>query len=130
MLLDTSGLLSLHHRGEPFHLQAVQLYKRAQRRFTHNYVLAEFVALAQARRLPRSPALMFVAHLLENPTIDVVWIDSSLNREAMALLMARPDKGYSLCDAVSFVLMRRRGIADALTTDSHFEQEGFNRLLV
>jgi hypothetical protein len=39
------------------------------------------------------------------------------------------DKSYSLCDAVSFVLMRRHGLTEALTTDHHFEQEGFARLL-
>jgi predicted nucleic acid-binding protein len=48
----------------------------------------------------------------------------------VGLLRARPDKTYSLCDAVSFVLMRERGVAEALTTDRHFEQEGFRRLLV
>ena len=36
---------------------------------------------------------------------------------------------YSLCDAVSFVLMQHYGITEALTTDHHFEQEGFVRLL-
>ena len=36
---------------------------------------------------------------------------------------------YSLCDAVSFVLMKQRGLREALTTDHHFEQEGFTRLL-
>ena len=41
----------------------------------------------------------------------------------------RFDKNYSLCDAVSFILMRRRGLYEALTTDHHFEQEGFRRLL-
>jgi predicted nucleic acid-binding protein len=45
------------------------------------------------------------------------------------LLEERPDKDYSLCDAVSFVLMRQYNLADALTTDKHFEQEGFTRLL-
>ncbi|MEH2285259.1 MAG: hypothetical protein V7K90_28760 [Nostoc sp.] len=44
--------------------------------------------------------------------------------------MARQDKSYSLCDAVSFVLMRQRGVTEALTTDHHFEQEGFRRLLL
>jgi len=39
-------------------------------------------------------------------------------------------KTYSLCDAVSFVLMRRRSLSEALTTDRHFEQEGFRRLLM
>jgi uncharacterized protein len=47
----------------------------------------------------------------------------------MDLLERRPDKSYSLCDAVSFILMRRRGITEALTTDRHFEQEGLRRLL-
>jgi predicted nucleic acid-binding protein len=32
-------------------------------------------------------------------------------------------------DAVSFVLMRERQILEALTTDKHFVQEGFVRLL-
>jgi predicted nucleic acid-binding protein len=32
-------------------------------------------------------------------------------------------------DCVSFVLMEQRGAADALTTDHHFEQAGFVRLL-
>jgi predicted nucleic acid-binding protein len=47
----------------------------------------------------------------------------------MDLLNARMDKDYSLCDAVSFLVMRERGITAALTTDHHFEQEGFVRLL-
>jgi len=45
------------------------------------------------------------------------------------LLQNRQDKTYSLCDAVSFLLMRERKITEALTTDIHFEQEGFIRLL-
>lgn len=56
-------------------------------------------------------------------------MDEQLHREAMKLLIERQDKTYSLCYAVSFVLMRQRGMADALTTDRHFEQEGFVRLL-
>jgi predicted nucleic acid-binding protein len=130
MLLDTSGLLCLHNRAEPFHAQARTLYGAARVRLTHSYVLAEFVALANARRLPRVAALTFVVDLVENPDIETVWVDEALHREAMALLFARQDKTYSLCDAVSFVLMRQRRLTEALTTDHHFEQEGFQRLLV
>lgn len=56
-------------------------------------------------------------------------MDESLHRAALELLGVRPDKSYSLCDAVSFILMRRNGISEALTTDRHFAQEGFVRLL-
>ena len=60
--------------------------------------------------------------------VEVVWIERDLHEQAHGLL-ARVDKNYSLCDAVSFVLMRQRGDREALTTDRHFEQEGLTRLL-
>ncbi len=129
MLLDTSGLKCLHDRDEALHEKACQAYRSAVRRVTHNYVLAEFVALAHARQLPRATALTFLDDLCANPTVEVVWVDEETHVEARQLLKARLDKTYSLCDAVSFVLMRRLGIQDALTTDHHFDQEGFRRLL-
>jgi predicted nucleic acid-binding protein len=129
MLLDTAGLLCLLHRAEPFNAEACRAYLAAKVRLTHNLVLAEFVALAQARHLPRPAALAFVADLTANPDVEIVWVDEPLHQEAMALLSARPDKTYSLCDAVSFVLMRERSLDEALTTDHHFEQEGFRKLL-
>jgi uncharacterized protein len=129
MLLDTSGLLCLFHQAEPFHQEACQAYRAAHVRLTHGHVLAEFVALAQARRLPRPAALEFVTDLVDNPDIETLWVDESLHQRAMALLRSRLDKTYSLCDAVSFVLMRERKVHEALTTDRHFEQEGFRKLL-
>ncbi len=130
MLLDTSGLLCLLHRAEPFHEEAVAAYQAAARRLTTNYVLAEFVALAQVRGLPRPASLSFVADLAASSAVETMWVGEALHRDALVLLQTRLDKSYSLCDAVSFVLMRDRSIADALTTDRHFEQEGFRRLLV
>ena len=129
MLLDTSGLLSLFHRDEPQHKDAVTLYTNAARRLIHNYVLAEFVPLAEARGLPRLLTLEFSENLLTEETVEVVWVDDQLHRQALALLKARQDKTYSLCDAISFLVMRNCNISDALTTDRHFEQEGFVRLL-
>ena len=129
MFLDTSGLLCLHNRAEPFHAQARLLYREAHIRLTHSYVLAEFVALAQVRRLPRVSALTFLVDLVNNPDIDTIWVDAGLHHAGMVLLLARQDKTYSLCDAVSFVLMRQRRVSEALTTDRHFVQEGFQRLL-
>ena len=130
MLLDTSGLLCFLHQDEAQHKTAVGLISNYNGRFiTHNYVLAELIALALVRRFPRSTVLMYSLELMENPNVEMVWVDEILHREAMDLLLIRQDKTYSLCDAISFVLMRKKGIREALTTDKHFEQEGFTRLL-
>jgi predicted nucleic acid-binding protein len=116
MLLDTSGLLSYLHKNEPFHADAVRLFKVAAVRLTHDYVLAELVALAHASSFPRGPVLDFL-------------VDHRVHRAAVDLLHRRADKTWSLCDAVSFVLMAERDPSEALTTDGHFEQAGCIRLL-
>jgi uncharacterized protein len=129
MLLDTSGLLNLADAREPFHADAVEFYGVADYRLTHSYVLAEFVTVAHARGVPRPAALAFHAGLIAAKSVQVVWVDEPLHGAGVALLAARTDKGYSLCDAVSFVLMRKFAVHEALTTDHHFTQEGFTRLL-
>jgi len=129
MLLDTSGLLCLHHAAELQHKTAVTFFDTAAVRLTHSYVLAEFVALAHARRLPRSEVLTYIADIQDSPEVTVMYVEEFLHREALALLRERPDKDWSLCDAVSFILMQQYRITEAVTTDHHFEQAGFVRLL-
>ncbi len=91
--------------------------------------MLKLVALANARRFPRSFVLDFVIDCLDNPDIETVWVYEPLHRAAVELLRVRQDKTYSLCDSVSFVLMHQQEITESLTTDRHFEQEGFIRLL-
>lgn len=129
MLIDTSGLLCLYHKDEPEHREAVELYQNARVRLTTNYVLAEFVPLAHTRDFPRMQNIKFTEHLLNSAEIEIIWVNENLHRQAVALLRERTDKNYSLCDAASFVVMRERGINEALRTDKHFRQEGFVRLL-
>lgn len=129
MFLDTSGLLCLLHKDEPRHAEANSLYVEAGPCLTDSYVLAEFVALGQARGLKRENVLGFARDLIHVPRVEIVWVGQALHQQAMGLLEARLDKTYSLCDAVSFVIMRERQVSEALTTDRHFEQEGFTRLL-
>ncbi len=129
MLLDTSGLLACLDASESRHDKAVACYDSRASRLTHNYVLAELIALAQARHLPREPVIRFVAQLSVDRDIEMIWVDRVLHHQALALLTAQLDKTYSLCDAVSFLLMRNRDIQEALSTDHHFEQAGFSILL-
>ncbi len=74
MLLDTSGLLCLHHQAEALHEEACQAYRASATRLTHCYVLAEFIALAQSRRIPRPAAIEFVTDLVANSHIQTVWV--------------------------------------------------------
>lgn len=129
MLIDTSGFLCRYERKDLYHEKAVELFDSAPSRFTSNYILAEYAALAQVRGVPRKQIIDFSEKILANDAIEIVWVDKVVHSKAVELLKQRSDKAYSLCDAVSFVLMRDRQITEALTTDRHFEQEGFNRLL-
>ena len=129
MLLDTSGLLSLQYSSEPHHSQALLAYKRAKGFLIHSYILSEYVALTNARRFPRLSSLAFLSDITTSPEVKVVWVNEALHLLAIDFLRARADKSYSLCDAVSFELMRQHKIVEALTTDRHFEQAGFIRLL-
>jgi predicted nucleic acid-binding protein len=129
MLLDTSGLFCYFNAAAPQHADTDAYVAAATDRLTHSYILAEFVPLAETRGQDRQQSLEFVAELQDNPSFDVVYVDEDLHRAALALLRQRPDKVWSLCDAVSFLLMQAHGLTEALTTDHHFEQAGFVRLL-
>lgn len=129
MLIDTSGFFSIHSAADKQHEKADEVYNRAWFRLTTNYVLDEFVALASARKLSREKILAFSEEILIDEKVEIIWINKATHSKAVELLKNRRDKSYSLCDAVSFIVMREREITEALTTDHYFEQEGFVRLL-
>ena len=129
MLLDTSGLLCYFDAEDSRHQDAVTFFDLARDKVKHSYVLAEFVPLCLVRGMNRAKTLTFLADLTDNPLVEVIWMDEALHRTAQAYLERRMDKCYSLCDAISFAVMQQCGIAEALTTDQHFEQAGLQRLL-
>jgi predicted nucleic acid-binding protein len=96
---------------------------------TTNYVLSELAALLTTRaRAPRVDILAYLRDIRTDPQVHIVHVDSRLDEDAWDLLDQMLDKDWSLVDAASFVVMRRLGIAEALTTDHHFTQAGFVRL--
>jgi len=97
---------------------------------TTNYVLAELVSvLTRPLRISRSQQISILNSIRSATWVEVVHVDPSLDAEAWALFQQHMDKEWSLVDCAGFVVMRQRGITDALTTDRHFEQAGFRRLL-
>jgi uncharacterized protein len=61
-------------------------------------------------------------------TVEIVPQTSDSFLTGLDLYRMRLDKGYSLTDCISMHTMRQRGIAEVLTNDRHFEQEGFRAL--
>ncbi len=129
MLLDTSGLYSYFDKDDSFHDKAVKYFDTVNSMVVNDYVLAEFIPLCRVRGLNREKTLAFVEEILRSPFVEKIWTNERHYRAALTLLKTRADKNYSLCDAASFILMREYEINEALTTDKHFEQEGFIRLL-
>ncbi len=71
----------------------------------------------------------FIDDLKRNEAFKVIPATTKAFNAAFSLYRARPDKDWSLTDCISFVVMKERGIAEALTGDHHFEQAGFTVLL-
>ncbi len=87
------------------------------------------LADALARPNTRLAAANFVQGLPSKKAMRIVWANDELFWAGLALYRARPDKEWSLTDCISFVVMTREGITEALTGDHHFEQAGFIALL-
>ncbi len=134
LFADTSGWGNLVDPTQPFHALAANIYRtsrqRSQKIITTNYIISEVVSLlTNPLRIPRATLVTFVEGLKASPFVKVIHVDELLDQNSWNLLGSRLDKEWSLVDCASFVLMQNRGISDALTSDHHFEQAGFIRLL-
>ncbi len=133
LFVDTAGWADPILRNTPDHARMATLYRdvlaSGRPLVTTNYVLSELAALLTTRaRAPRAEILAYLRDIRTDPHVHVVPVDSALDEEAWDLLDQMLDKEWSLVDAASFVVMRRLGITEALTTDHHFSQAGFVRL--
>jgi uncharacterized protein len=77
----------------------------------------------------RQMATAFVRNVMNDPTITVHPQSDQSFLNGLALYEARSDKKFSHADCVSMVVMRQEKLAEVLTDDEHFTQEGFTRLL-
>ena len=73
----------------------------------------------------RGNAAILIHDLRSDPDVDVLPQSRADFDAALALYEARPDKGYSLIDCRSIIVMRALGLTEVLTNDHHFTQEGF-----
>ncbi|MEH2212883.1 type II toxin-antitoxin system VapC family toxin [Nostoc sp.] len=134
VFIDTSGWANLFIATESYHEQAKHWFqhKRQQNQamVTTNYVVIELVALLNSPlRVPRPQLFKYVEAVRTASYINLIYIEPTIDSAAWELLKTREDKAWSLVDSTSFIVMQQLGIKEALTTDHHFEQAGFIRLL-
>jgi predicted nucleic acid-binding protein len=126
---DTYYYLALGSPRDAGHARAAA-FSRAYRGqvFTTAAVLTE-VADAFAAPDQRQAFVALRSNLRRDPHTTIVAPTAELFEDGCDLYAKRPDKEWSLTDCISFVVMERYGITDALTADHHFEQAGFVALL-
>lgn len=134
VFIDTSGWAELFLATQSYHQQAKEWFaqKRQQQieMVTSNYVVAELVALLNSPlRVPRYQLFQYVYAVKTASYVNIIYIDAAIETAAWSLLKSRADKTWSLVDATSFIIMQQLGLQEALTTDHHFEQAGFIRVL-
>ena len=131
LFADTFYWIAVTDSADASHHRAMALTNKLHRipLVTTDEVLIEFLTFFAGS----GPALRFkaagvVQYVLSAPGVRVIPQSRASFLAGLGLYEQRPDKGYSLTDCISMQTMRREGIVEALTTDRHFEQEGFRAL--
>jgi len=110
--------------------KAISLTLQGAMIFTTEEALTEVLAFFSERgQHLRQLTTATVRSLAADPMIRILPQSHQSFLTGLALYEARPDKGYSLTDCISMLVMRQEGITEILTHDDHFTQEGFIKLL-
>jgi predicted nucleic acid-binding protein len=129
VFLDTVGLIALWEGDDQWHQGALDAMARLNKPgitlVTSSLILVECGNAASRRPFRADVAQLREKMLSDNrviiPTeidLDRAWRDYAAGHAGDA----------SIVDHVSFTLMRRLGITDALTNDRHFKAAGFRTL--
>lgn len=124
---DTSGFYGAMDNADPFHEEAVRLFRTAVgerwRLATTNYVVHESWALIQ-RRLGVDALQDFERGLVA--LCELVFVDPALHRAAVQRCLSAKRRNLSLTDCVSLEWMQQQQITEAIARDVHFDKAGIS----
>lgn len=129
IFVDTGPLIARYLERDGQHQRALALWQQLasteERLFTSNFVLDEFFTL-----LGRRAGNVFAAERAKNSyasaRLRILRPQAEDELGAVELFEKFADQRISFTDCVSFALMRRYRIPQALTFDHHFERAGFS----
>ncbi|OPZ09267.1 MAG: tRNA(fMet)-specific endonuclease VapC [candidate division BRC1 bacterium ADurb.BinA292] len=125
---DSYFYLALLNRKDAAHVRAIRLAASDITYVTTEFVLMEFADALSAPE-SRGRAIAYLRHLANDAATRVIPASSELLTQGLRLFEQRPDKGWSLTDCTSFVVMEHEHLREVLTGDHHFAQAGFLPLL-
>jgi len=132
ILLDANGWLALLNSADALHAQADHVWRDIVTG-KHRIVLTDWIVAETgnglARSREKSRLMEALNRILRHPRGELVFVDNELLHRSLDFFQRHADKSWGLVDCASFLVMRDRGIADAFTSDYHFEQAGFTCLL-
>ena len=125
VFLDASFWIAYRDERQNLHKQAKRILSAVFRRrikFVTTFpvlceIHAHFCRNTKKKRL-------IIQDFDNNPLVQIETITNADQQQAFELLRSQTDKTYSLCDAISFVVIRRLGLRRVLSFDKHFRQFG------
>ena len=127
---DTVFWVALIDRKDQLH-QAAALWSQ---NIAGDVITSEAVLTETANHLSRpewrTHAVDLIDGLARQPKTKIVAGDPDLWSRGFSLYRNRADKGWSLTDCISFVIMADLKLMNVLTADVHFQQAGFRALLL
>ena len=132
-LLDTSFVLALENRDDPYHERAKSLaidFDHERAVFLLHWGILLEIGDGYARVDRREKGFRLLNKIRNEDGFRIVPLTEVLLQNAITLYGERSDKNWGLTDCISFVLMRQEGVAEALTADIHYRQAGFRALLL
>jgi predicted nucleic acid-binding protein len=126
---DTSYFIAMIVPNDALHDRAKAVSAEPLLLVTTGFVLTELAAyLSDPANRELFNALLERAR--SSPSFEFVPTTSELFDAGAELYAQRSDKSWSLVDCISFIVMERGQLTEALTGDHHFQQAGFKALLI
>jgi predicted nucleic acid-binding protein len=130
VFVDTSFFVALLSAKDDYHAVAVETMQNLPRPLvTTQWVLAELGNYLR-EKTARGQLPLLVEELEKNPDYQIIPADDASFRAGLELYAKRVDKEWSFVDCTSIATMERLSLREALTADRHFQQAGFNALLL
>lgn len=125
IFLDASFWIAYRDKRQEHHELAVRIFSREFRPglllVTTLPVICEVHAFFSRGRAHKR---MVLDDFFGNPVVTIAEISPKDQQEALWLLQEQGDKSFSLCDALSSVVMKRLQVRQVMAFDDHFRQVG------